>query len=186
MSHFLNIGVDKWTKIKLLFRSLKTITNLIESESKWHLWCHDGKCYFLDVSAISRGNWNWCLLRWPHSSVLPFSIASWCPRLCLAAGNVLKFISIVAAAQEFARCTNDLRPKLVGNYFELPAPYPAHPPPPLSVVIFVTGQEIELKPTSVVQMAIKASTTDSVTMLSLASFANGKEEQILEVKYNCL
>ena len=106
--------------------------------------------------------------------------------LCLAAGNVLKFISIVAAAQEFARCTNDLRPKLVGNYFELPAPYPAHPPPPLSVVIFVTGQEIELKPTSVVQMAIKASTTDSVTMLSLASFANGKEEQILEVKYNCL
>ena len=103
--------------------------------------------------------------------------------LCLAAGNVLKFISIVAAAQEFARCTNDLRPKLVGNYFELPAPSPPHPPPPLSVVIFVTGQEIELKPTSVVQMAIKASTTASVTMLSLA---NGKKEQILEIKYNCL
>ena len=105
--------------------------------------------------------------------------------LCLAAGNVLKFISIVAAAQEFARCTNDLRPKLVGNYFELPAPSP-HPPPPLSVVIFVTGQEIELKPTSVVQMAIKASTTASVTMLSLVTFANGKKEQILEIKYNCL
>ena len=94
--------------------------------------------------------------------------------LCLAAGNVLKFISIVAAAQEVARCTNDLRPKLVGNYFELPAP--PYPPPPLSVVIFVTGQEIEPKPTSVVQMAIKASTTDSVTMLSLASIANVKEE----------
>ena len=60
------------------------------------------------------------------------------------------------------------------------------PPPPLSVVIFVTGQEIELKPTSVVQMAIKASTTASVTMLSLVTFANGKKEQILEIKYNCL
>ena len=106
--------------------------------------------------------------------------------LCLAAGNVLKFISIVAAGQKVARCTNDLRPKLVGNYFELPAPSPPHPTPPLSVVIFVTGQEIELKPTSVVQMAIKASTTASVTMLSLDSFANGKEEQILEIKYNCL
>ena len=106
--------------------------------------------------------------------------------LCLAAGNVLKFISIVAAGQEVARCTNDLRPKLVGNYFELPAPPPPYPPPPLSVVIFVTGQEIELKPTSVVQMAIKASTTASLTMLSLDSFANGKEEQILEIKYNCL
>ena len=108
--------------------------------------------------------------------------------LCLAAGNVLKFILIVAAGQEVARCTNDLRPKLVGNYFELPAPSPLspYPPPPLSVVIFVTGQEIELKPTSVVQMAIKASTTASLTMLSLDSFANGKEEQILEIKYNCL